>query len=30
MYRQHISSQQLDFAVRSAAFYLGANSAWVR
>ena len=29
-YRQHISSQQLDFAVRNAALYLGANSAWVR
>jgi len=27
MYRQHISSQQLDFAIRNAALYLGANSA---
>jgi 3-hydroxy-9,10-secoandrosta-1,3,5(10)-triene-9,17-dione monooxygenase len=30
MYRQHISSQQIDFAVRNAALYLGASSAWVR
>jgi 3-hydroxy-9,10-secoandrosta-1,3,5(10)-triene-9,17-dione monooxygenase len=30
MYRQHISSQQSDFAVRNGALYLGATSAWVR
>jgi 3-hydroxy-9,10-secoandrosta-1,3,5(10)-triene-9,17-dione monooxygenase len=30
MYRQHISSQQIDFAVRNAALYLGATTAWVR
>jgi 3-hydroxy-9,10-secoandrosta-1,3,5(10)-triene-9,17-dione monooxygenase len=29
MYRQHISSQQLDHAVRNAAFYLGANDYWL-
>ena len=29
MYRQHISSQQMDFAVRNAALYLGASSAWL-
>lgn len=28
MYRQHISSQQLDHASRAAAFYLGAREAW--
>jgi 3-hydroxy-9,10-secoandrosta-1,3,5(10)-triene-9,17-dione monooxygenase len=30
MYRQHISSQQLDFAVRNGALYLGATTAWLR
>jgi 3-hydroxy-9,10-secoandrosta-1,3,5(10)-triene-9,17-dione monooxygenase len=30
MYRQHISSQQSDFAVRNAALYLGASTAWTR
>ncbi len=30
MYRQHISSQQLDFAVRNAALYLGASETWLR
>jgi 3-hydroxy-9,10-secoandrosta-1,3,5(10)-triene-9,17-dione monooxygenase len=30
MYRQHISSQQLDFAARNAALYLGASEAWLR
>jgi 3-hydroxy-9,10-secoandrosta-1,3,5(10)-triene-9,17-dione monooxygenase len=30
MYRQHISSQQLDFAVRNAAMYLGASETWLR
>ena len=29
MYRQHISSQQIDFAVRSAAYYLGATDTWM-
>ena len=29
MYRQHISSQQIDFAVRTAAFYLGASDRWL-
>jgi 3-hydroxy-9,10-secoandrosta-1,3,5(10)-triene-9,17-dione monooxygenase len=29
MYRQHISSQQLDHAVRNAAFYLGASDDWL-
>ena len=29
MYRQHISSQQLDFAVRNAAIYLGASDTWL-
>jgi 3-hydroxy-9,10-secoandrosta-1,3,5(10)-triene-9,17-dione monooxygenase len=28
-YRQHISSQQIDHAVRNAAFYLGASDAWM-
>ena len=28
LYRQHISSQQFDFAVRNAAFYLGASGPW--
>jgi 3-hydroxy-9,10-secoandrosta-1,3,5(10)-triene-9,17-dione monooxygenase len=28
-YRQHISSQQLDHAVRNAAFYLGASDVWM-
>lgn len=28
MYRQHISSQQLDHATRNAAFYLGARDTW--
>jgi 3-hydroxy-9,10-secoandrosta-1,3,5(10)-triene-9,17-dione monooxygenase len=30
IYRQHISSQQLDFAVRNGAFYLGASDVWMR
>jgi 3-hydroxy-9,10-secoandrosta-1,3,5(10)-triene-9,17-dione monooxygenase len=30
MYRQHISSQQNDFAVRNAALYLGASDEWLR
>jgi 3-hydroxy-9,10-secoandrosta-1,3,5(10)-triene-9,17-dione monooxygenase len=30
MYRQHISSQQIDFAVRNGALYLGATTAWLR
>jgi 3-hydroxy-9,10-secoandrosta-1,3,5(10)-triene-9,17-dione monooxygenase len=30
MYRQHISSQQIDFAVRTAGFYLGATEGWIR
>jgi 3-hydroxy-9,10-secoandrosta-1,3,5(10)-triene-9,17-dione monooxygenase len=29
MYRQHISSQQGDFAVRNAALYLGASDRWL-
>jgi 3-hydroxy-9,10-secoandrosta-1,3,5(10)-triene-9,17-dione monooxygenase len=29
LYRQHISSQQFDFAVRNAAFYLGATGPWL-
>jgi 3-hydroxy-9,10-secoandrosta-1,3,5(10)-triene-9,17-dione monooxygenase len=29
LYRQHISSQQIDFAVRNAAFYLGASGPWM-
>ena len=29
MYRQHVSSQQSDFAVRNAALYLGASEAWL-
>jgi hypothetical protein len=28
-YRQHISSQQGDFAVRSAAMYVGASGRWL-
>ena len=30
IYRQHISSQQIDHAVRNAAFYLGASDVWMR
>jgi 3-hydroxy-9,10-secoandrosta-1,3,5(10)-triene-9,17-dione monooxygenase len=29
LYRQHISSQQNDFAVRNAAFYLGVTGPWM-
>jgi len=29
MYRQHISAHQLDFAVRTAAYYLGAAERWL-
>ena len=29
IYRQHVSSQQLDHAVRNAAFYLGASDTWM-
>ncbi len=29
MYRQHVSSQQLDHATRNAAYYLGASAAWM-
>jgi len=29
IYRQHISSQQIDFAVRTAAYYLGASEKWL-
>jgi hypothetical protein len=28
-YRQHISSQQIDFAVRTAAYHLGAAEKWL-
>jgi 3-hydroxy-9,10-secoandrosta-1,3,5(10)-triene-9,17-dione monooxygenase len=28
MYRSHVSAQQIDFAVRNAAFYLGASEDW--
>jgi 3-hydroxy-9,10-secoandrosta-1,3,5(10)-triene-9,17-dione monooxygenase len=29
IYRQHVSSQQLDHATRNAAFYLGASDVWM-
>jgi 3-hydroxy-9,10-secoandrosta-1,3,5(10)-triene-9,17-dione monooxygenase len=29
MYRQHVSSQQIDFAVRTGAYYLGAAERWL-
>ena len=29
MYRQHVSSQQIDHAVRNAALYLGASEGWM-
>jgi 3-hydroxy-9,10-secoandrosta-1,3,5(10)-triene-9,17-dione monooxygenase len=29
MYRSHVSAQQIDFAIRNAAFYLGASEDWI-